>query len=107
MNRRPRKHRLVVCVRNDANPVDLELRKLYRAIPDREAESHGMLRVIDESGEDYLFPAAYFVPVHVRPAQRKVLPFETAGRPRHGARRPVRALPRKGRSVPLTVAGKK
>jgi hypothetical protein len=39
----------------------LELRKVYRAVPDPAAESHGLLRVIDESGQSYLFPENYFV----------------------------------------------
>lgn len=50
-----------VCVKNTGNEVSLELRKLYQVIPDPDAESDGMIRVIDESGEDYLFPSAFFV----------------------------------------------
>jgi hypothetical protein len=50
-----------VCVRNTGNEASLELRKLYELVPDPEAEKDGMLRVVDESGEDYLFPATYFV----------------------------------------------
>lgn len=50
-----------VCVKNSGNEASLELRKLYQVIPDPDAESDGMIRVIDESGEDYLFPAAFFV----------------------------------------------
>jgi hypothetical protein len=51
----------VVCVRNDEVPASLELRKIYAIIPDAESERHGMLRVIDESGEDYLYPRDWFV----------------------------------------------
>ena len=50
-----------VCVRNTGNEASLELRKLYAVISDPDVEMDGMIRVIDESGEDYLFPAAFFV----------------------------------------------
>lgn len=50
-----------VCVRNAGNEASLELRKLYELVSDADAERDGMLRVIDESGEDYLFPASHFV----------------------------------------------
>ena len=50
-----------VCVRNTGNEASLELRKLYEVVADPNAEKDGMLRVIDESGEDYLFPASFFV----------------------------------------------
>jgi hypothetical protein len=50
-----------VCVRNTGNEASLELRKLYEVVADPDGEKDGMLRVIDESGEDYLFPAAFFV----------------------------------------------
>lgn len=52
----------VVCVRND-DAEDLQLRMVYRTLPDDTALSDGYLRVVDDSGEDYLYPAAYFVPV--------------------------------------------
>lgn len=54
--------RFVLCIRND-DSADLEPRKVYQVLPDREAAREGYLRVIDESGEDYLYPAQYFVPV--------------------------------------------
>lgn len=50
-----------ICVRNEGYPASLEVRKLYRVMPDAEAEDTGHIRVIDESGEDYLYPAEYFV----------------------------------------------
>ena len=53
--------RFAICVDNSGYPVSLELRKIYRVIPDKDAERDGDLRVIDESGEDYLYPADYFV----------------------------------------------
>ena len=52
--------KFVVCIRNDDYPASLEVRKLYPLIPDADAEQHGQFRVIDESGEDYLYPAEYF-----------------------------------------------
>jgi hypothetical protein len=53
----------VVCVKNRGFATSLELRKLYRAIPDPTAESHRLIRVVDESGEDYLFPETFFVKI--------------------------------------------
>jgi hypothetical protein len=58
-----RKKRFVVCVRNTGYPAALELRKIYQALADPEAEGHGLIRVIDESGEDYLYPTKFFVSV--------------------------------------------
>ncbi len=55
------KKTLVVCVRNDEYPASLERRKIYELLPDSDAERHGQVRVVDESGEDYLYPAEYFV----------------------------------------------
>jgi hypothetical protein len=55
----------VVCVDNREYPVALELHKIYRSLPDGEAAADGDLRVIDESGEDYLYPARYFLPVRL------------------------------------------
>ena len=55
-----RKKRFVVCVRNTGYPASLELRKVYQALPDADAEAHNLVRVIDESGEDYLFPEKFF-----------------------------------------------
>lgn len=53
----------VVCINNEGYQASLEPRKIYQVLPDKEAENHKMLRVIDESGEDYLFPADYFSPI--------------------------------------------
>ena len=53
----------VICINNDDYPASLEKRKLYQIIPDVEAERHGQLRIIDESGEDYLYPKDYFVAI--------------------------------------------
>jgi hypothetical protein len=50
-----------VCVRNDDYEASLELRKLYAVLPDDFGDQHDLIRVIDESGEDYLYPTSYFV----------------------------------------------
>lgn len=61
-----------VCVRNDGCE-DLEIRKLYRILPDKRAARDGYVRVVDESGEDYLYPEAYLVSIKLpRRAQRQV-----------------------------------
>ena len=51
---------LVVCVNNEDYRASLERRKIYVALRDAAAEKHGLLRIVDESGEDYLYPKAYF-----------------------------------------------
>jgi hypothetical protein len=51
---------LVVCVDNRGYPASLEKRKIYVALRDAAAEKHGLLRIVDESGEDYLYPKAFF-----------------------------------------------
>ena len=58
-----RKERFVLCIRNGSYKASLEPRKIYRALDDPRAETDSMLRVIDESGEDYLFPADLFVAI--------------------------------------------
>ena len=62
-----------VCVRNDEYEASLELRKLYAVLEDAFGAEHGMIRVIDESGEDYLFPNEYFVRVSLPQAVEKQL----------------------------------
>jgi hypothetical protein len=64
--------RFVLCIRNQGAD-DLESRKVYQLLPDRTALRDGYLRVIDESGEDYLYPANYFVPVAVPLAAAQML----------------------------------
>jgi len=50
-----------VCIKNEGYPASLELRKIYQVIPDACVAEHRLIRIIDESGEDYLYPADYFV----------------------------------------------
>lgn len=65
--------RFAVCVRNVGYEASLERNKIYRILPDEEAERDGDLRVIDESGEDYLFSADRFVAIEVPAAVRDSL----------------------------------
>jgi len=71
MSTRPRKSRrrqaitFTVCVENSGYPASLELHKIYRVVPDQDAAREGDLRVVDESGEDYLYPAEWFAAVEV------------------------------------------
>jgi hypothetical protein len=55
----------VVCINNSNYPASLELHKIYRVVRDEEASLEGDIRVIDESGENYLYPSSYFVPIQV------------------------------------------
>jgi hypothetical protein len=54
---------LAVCIDNRDHPVSLELRKIYRVAPDPAAARHGPIRIVDESGEDYLYPQVCFLPI--------------------------------------------
>jgi hypothetical protein len=56
----PRSKQLVVCVNNEGYAASLEKRKIYIALPDPVGQKHGLVRVIDESGDDYLYPKALF-----------------------------------------------
>lgn len=51
---------LVVCIDNEGYPTSLEKRKIYVALRDVDADKHGLLRIVDESGEDYLYPKTSF-----------------------------------------------
>jgi hypothetical protein len=69
--------RFVVCVRNTGYPASLEVRKIYGALTDRSAKQHDLVRIIDESGEDYLYPAKFFMavdlPLPLRGALRRAV----------------------------------
>jgi hypothetical protein len=64
---------LVVCINNEGYPVSLEKRKIYLALRDPAAEKHGLLRVIDESGEGYLYPKALFRSIALPQAIKKAV----------------------------------
>ncbi len=73
MAKKESRPRFVVCVSSDGCD-DLEVWKLYRVLPDAKAEAEEYLRVVDESGEDYLYPTSRFVPVELTAAAvRQVL----------------------------------
>lgn len=57
------KHAFAVCTENSGYEVSLELRKIYEVLPDSSAAAHGHVRVIDESGEDYLYPESFFTSI--------------------------------------------
>jgi hypothetical protein len=64
----------VICIKNKGYEVSLERRKIYQALPDPQAAKHALVRVIDESGEDYLYPRSFFAPIELpQPVRRAVL----------------------------------
>jgi len=65
--------RFAVCIDNSGYPASLELHKIYRVLPDKEAEGEGDIRIVDESGEDYLFEEDRFLPVDLPPKTVRVL----------------------------------
>ncbi len=67
------KTQFAICIKNDDYPASLQLWKVYRILPDEKGKRHNMIRVIDESGEDYLFSANYFVPVELPQAAKSAL----------------------------------
>ena len=74
--KKPRKSRVrfVVCIKNEGYEASLELGKLYRVISDQQAERHGYLRIVDESGEDYGYAANRFFDIDVpKPLERMLL----------------------------------
>ncbi len=64
---------LLVCVRNNGYEASLERWKIYQALPDRDAAKHRQVRVVDESGEDYLYPARFFAPITLPGPLRKAV----------------------------------
>ena len=73
-----RRTEFVVCIANKGYAASLELRKIYLVIPDKEASELHQIRVIDESGEDYLYPDDYFVPVQLPHAVERAVHRATA-----------------------------
>jgi len=66
----------VICINNDSNPASLLVGKVYRTLPDAEAEAHSMLRVIDEDKSEpdgYLYPASMFAPIELPGAAKRAL----------------------------------
>jgi hypothetical protein len=63
----------VVCIDNEEYPASLELRKLYQVVADPAAAKHHHVRIVDESGEDYLYPDSYFLTVSLPPSVEKAV----------------------------------
>ena len=63
----------VVCVKNQDYPASLEVRKLYPVVPDRAAARVGLRRIVDESGEDYLYPESYFIDIKLPSSVEKIV----------------------------------
>jgi len=63
----------VVCIKNTNYEASLEVRKIYQVLPDSKANSQQMIRVIDESGEDYLYPDSYFMLIELPAPLQQVL----------------------------------
>ncbi len=75
------KKQFVVCINNEEYPASLEPRKIYQVMSDARAAKHQLVRIIDESGQDYLYPADYFVPIDLpQPVERAfaLMPHPTA-----------------------------
>ena len=68
-----RESQYVICIANKGYTASLELRKLYQTIPDKVAAELHQMRVIDESGEDYLYPSDFFVPVQLPQAVERAV----------------------------------
>jgi hypothetical protein len=72
MSKSPSKQ-LVVCVNNEGYPASLEKRKLYVTLRDAAAEKHGLIRIIDESGSDYIYPKVLFRPIALPQSVKKAV----------------------------------
>jgi len=73
--------RFAVCIDNSGYPASLEVHKIYQVIPDEHAAEEGDLRVIDESGEDYLYPASHFMVIELpKEVEQKLLNLAGLGR---------------------------
>ena len=58
-------HKFVICLINKGYQASLELRKIYEVLPDSEAEKKNLIRLVDESGEDYLYPKEFFADIKI------------------------------------------
>ena len=70
---KPQTKQLVVCVNNEGYLASLEKRKIYLSLRDAVAEKHGLLRIVDESGDDYLYPKAFFRPIALPQSVKKAV----------------------------------
>ena len=67
-----KEQQFALCVKNEDYPASLEVRKIYEVLPDVKAAKHGLVRIIDESGEDYLYPQDFFVQIEIPEAAETV-----------------------------------
>jgi hypothetical protein len=65
--------KFAICVQNEGYPASLELWKVYRTLPDKKAAQHQLVRVVDESGEDYLYDERWFVPIKLPLAAKEAM----------------------------------
>jgi hypothetical protein len=71
--KRPAKNQYVMCIENQGYTASLDKRKVYEVCAPQPNDPQTMIRVIDESGEDYLFPAKWFVPLELPPKARRAI----------------------------------
>jgi hypothetical protein len=71
MAKQARPKRYLLCVSSAGVEISLDVWKVYRQLTDEWSESHNMVRVIDNTGEDYLFPASHFMPIQIEPAMER------------------------------------
>ena len=72
--------RFVICINNEGYEASLDRWKVYQCVPDKEAEKHNEIRVIDEEGEDYLYPADCFSSVQLELSVAEALVMENSSR---------------------------
>jgi hypothetical protein len=65
MSKKKQTGQYLLCMRNEGYTVSLEVRKVYRAVPDAAAAARHFVRVVDESGEDYLYPEGWFIAIEL------------------------------------------
>lgn len=87
LTRAARTH-FALCIDSGEYPASLQRRKLYEVMPDADAEKHGQMRVIDDSGEDYLYPREYFQPLELTPFLSRLVRGQ--GKVRGPIRRPTK-----------------
>ena len=73
MTTRSSRKQFVICLKNRGYEASLERRKIYQVVPDPEAVKHKQIRVIDESGEDYLYPQSFFAAIELPQAIRRAV----------------------------------
>ena len=73
MKKTVKKLKFAICINNEGHKASLEIGKLYRVIPDQESFTHGYLRIIDESGEDYGYSADRFFLIELPPIVEEAL----------------------------------